>query len=145
MTSQWNSIVEIAESVRAGRVSALSMVEKSLSLIRETEGYSAIISILEERAINRAKEIDTLVTAKKDVGRLAGVPFIAKDNILSFGGRTTAASNMLRSFEAPYQATVIERLESEGAICVAKANLDAFAHGSTPSIVTGKQIGRAHV
>jgi len=131
MTSQWNSIVEIAESVRAGRVSALSMVEKSLSLIRETEGYSAIISILEERAINRAKEIDTLVTAKKDVGRLAGVPFIAKDNILSFGGRTTAASNMLRSFEAPYQATVIERLESEGAICVAKANLDAFAHGSS--------------
>jgi aspartyl-tRNA(Asn)/glutamyl-tRNA(Gln) amidotransferase subunit A len=37
----------------------------------------------------------------------------------------------LRPFEAPYQATAIERLEADGAICVAKSNLDAFAHGSS--------------
>jgi aspartyl-tRNA(Asn)/glutamyl-tRNA(Gln) amidotransferase subunit A len=59
------------------------------------------------------------------------VPFIAKDNFLVFGAETTAASNMLRGFEAPYQSTAIARLEAEGAICVAKANLDAFAHGSS--------------
>jgi aspartyl-tRNA(Asn)/glutamyl-tRNA(Gln) amidotransferase subunit A len=50
---------------------------------------------------------------------------------LVFGAETTAASNMLRGFEAPYQSTVIERLEAEGAICVAKANMDAFAHGAS--------------
>jgi aspartyl-tRNA(Asn)/glutamyl-tRNA(Gln) amidotransferase subunit A len=59
------------------------------------------------------------------------VPFIAKDNLLAFGAETTAASNMLKGFKAPYQSTVIDKLEAEGAICVAKANLDAFAHGSS--------------
>ncbi len=48
-----------------------------------------------------------------------------------FGAETTAASNILKGFQAPYQATAIEKLEAEGAICVAKANLDAFAHGSS--------------
>src|SRR6202034_1365903 len=61
----------------------------------------------------------------------AGIPFIAKDNFLVFGADTTAARNMLKGFEGPYQATAIERLEAEGAICVAKANLDAFAHGAS--------------
>jgi aspartyl-tRNA(Asn)/glutamyl-tRNA(Gln) amidotransferase subunit A len=50
---------------------------------------------------------------------------------LTFGSETTAASNILKGFEAPYQATAIEKLEKEDAICVAKANLDAFAHGSS--------------
>jgi aspartyl-tRNA(Asn)/glutamyl-tRNA(Gln) amidotransferase subunit A len=59
------------------------------------------------------------------------VPFIAKDNFLVFGAETTAASNILKGFQAPYQASSIEKLEAEGAICVAKANLDAFAHGSS--------------
>ena len=59
------------------------------------------------------------------------VPFIAKDNYLVFGADTTAASNILKGFDAPYQSTAINRLEAEGAICVAKANLDAFAHGSS--------------
>ena len=48
-----------------------------------------------------------------------------------FGPDTTAASNILKGFKAPYQATAINRLEAEGAICVAKANLDAFAHGAS--------------
>ena len=64
-------------------------------------------------------------------GKLAGVPFIAKDNFLTFGGTTTAASKILETFEAPLQATAIEKLEAEGAICIGKANLDAFAHGGS--------------
>jgi aspartyl-tRNA(Asn)/glutamyl-tRNA(Gln) amidotransferase subunit A len=71
------------------------------------------------------------VIDKNPKGKLAGVPFIAKDNFLTLESKTTAASNILKPFEAPYQATAIERLEAEGAICVAKANLDAFAHGSS--------------
>ncbi|MGC1176928.1 MAG: Asp-tRNA(Asn)/Glu-tRNA(Gln) amidotransferase subunit GatA, partial [Candidatus Saccharimonadales bacterium] len=69
--------------------------------------------------------------SRENIGRLAGVPFIAKDNFLVFGAETTAASNILKGFTAPYQATSIEKLEAEGAICVAKANLDAFAHGAS--------------
>ncbi len=120
------SIAEMAEQVRSGQRKASDLVNEALNKISENKEYDAIISTLEERARNRAEKID-----ENPAGRLAGVPFIAKDNFLTLGGKTTAASNILRPFEAPYQAKAIERLEAEGAICIAKANLDAFAHGSS--------------
>jgi aspartyl-tRNA(Asn)/glutamyl-tRNA(Gln) amidotransferase subunit A len=126
VTGDWPAINQIAEDVRSGRLKAVDLVKKSLGKIEESKDFDAIISTLEERAYARAEQID-----KDPSGRLAGVPFIAKDNFLTIGGKTTAASNILRPFQAPYQATAIERLEAEGAICVAKANLDAFAHGSS--------------
>jgi len=125
--ADWDSIADIAAKVQRGELKAVDLVEKSLAAIAENEEYKAIIATTAERARERAKQVD----AGNNKGRLAGVPFIAKDNYLVFGADTTAASNMLRGFEAPYQATAIERLEAEGAICVAKANLDAFAHGSS--------------
>lgn len=122
----WAPIAEIAEKVRSGELKATDLVRQSLTAIENNKSHDAIISTLENRALERAERID-----REPKGRLAGVPFIAKDNFLTLGGKTTAASNILRPFEAPYQATAIEKLEAEGAICVAKANLDAFAHGSS--------------
>ncbi|MDO8266189.1 MAG: Asp-tRNA(Asn)/Glu-tRNA(Gln) amidotransferase subunit GatA [Candidatus Saccharibacteria bacterium] len=128
----WDPIADIASAVNSGKVSAIDNVKKSLDLIEKLNPeYNAIISTLQVRALERAKEIDALVASGKDAGRLAGVPFIAKDNFLVFGAETTAASNMLKGFIAPYQATSINKLEAAGAICVAKANLDAFAHGGS--------------
>ena len=129
--SNWKSIAEEAAAVQSGASSAVANVEKALRLIEESKEYQAIISTIDARATERAKAIDELVKQGKQAGRLAGVPFIVKDNFLTFGSETTAASNILRGFEAPYQSTAVERLEAEGAICVAKANLDAFAHGGS--------------
>lgn len=67
----------------------------------------------------------------EDVGPLAGVPFIARTNYLVFGAPATAASRMLEDFIPPLQATVIERPEQAGAICIGKSNLDAYAHGGS--------------
>lgn len=131
MMSQWQDIDLIVSGVTSGQTTALSLVEKSLKTIEDKSDYDAIISVIKDRAIERAKLIDAKIVSGEKVGRLAGVPFIAKDNMLTFGSETTAASNILKGFVAPYQATVIEKLEAEGAICVAKANLDAFAHGSS--------------
>ena len=132
MSSQWLPIADLAAQVRERKVSAADQVEKSLQTIAEKQDeFKAIIATTAERARGRAKTIDSDIAAGKDVGRLAGVPFIAKDNFLVFGAETTAASNILKGFSAPYQATVIEKLEAEGAICVAKANLDAFGHGAS--------------
>ena len=127
----WDNIAKIALSVNEGKVLATDLVHESLSRIDEAKEYDAIISLTKERALERATMIDEGVKAGKNMGRLAGVPFIAKDNFLTFGGETTAASNILKGFHAPYQASAIVKLESEGAICVAKANLDAFAHGAS--------------
>jgi len=125
--SQWLPIADIAAKVQAGELKAADLVEQALKTINDKKEYDAIIATTESRARGRAKQVD----AGKIKGRLAGVPFIAKDNFLAFGAETTAASNMLKGFTAPYQATAIEKLEAEGAICVAKTNLDAFAHGAS--------------
>ena len=109
------------------KTSARENVEKALQKAKENEDFHAILSLCEERAFERAK----LVDEGKLTGRLAGVPFLAKDNFLTFGGVTTAASKFLDNFEAPLQATAVEKLEAEGAICIGKANLDAFAHGGS--------------
>lgn len=127
----WDTIESIAASVADGKVTATANVEKALDRLEQNKDYHAIIEVVRERALKRAKQVDEDIKSGKEPGRLAGVPFIAKDNFLTFGSRTTAASNILKPFEAPYQATAVERLEAEGAICIAKANLDAFAHGSS--------------
>jgi aspartyl-tRNA(Asn)/glutamyl-tRNA(Gln) amidotransferase subunit A len=127
----WKSISAIADDVSKGSTTASVLVEQSLKAIEENTEYKAIIATTADRARARALEIDAKVKNGEPAGRLAGVPFIAKDNFLVFGADTTAASNILKGFDAPYQSSAIERLEAEGAICVAKANLDAFAHGSS--------------
>ncbi len=129
--AHWKSIAEEVAAVTSGTTSAVSNVEKALKLIAENESYGAILSTLNNRALERARKIDEQIANGKQVGPLAGVPFIAKDNFLTLGGETTAASNILKGFHAPYQSTAIEKLEAAGAICVAKANLDAFAHGGS--------------
>jgi len=107
--------------------SARMVVEDSIRLANENIDYHALLSLTEERALKRADEVDS----GKITGKLAGVPFVVKDNFLAFGAPTTAASKMLENFSAPLQATSVERLEAEGAICIGKANLDAFAHGGS--------------
>ncbi len=129
--SQWPAIANIASDVKHGKTSAIDNINKALAAINAGKEFDAIIATIEQRAQERAQEIDAKVNRGEEVGRLAGVPFIAKDNFLVFGANTTAASNILKNFDAPYQSTAIERLEAEGAICVAKANLDSFAHGSS--------------
>jgi len=130
-SSTWLSIDLIIKGVIDASSTAEANVEKALRLIDEKKEFNAVIASIPERALARAREIDQNIAAGKKPGRLAGVPFIAKDNFLVFGAATTAASNILRGFDAPYQSSAVEKLEAEGAICVAKANLDAFAHGGS--------------
>lgn len=107
--------------------SARANVEATLEKARTVEAYNALLSLTEKRALERADAVDR----GEITGRLAGVPFVVKDNFLAFGAPSTAASKMLADFDAPLQATAVEKLEAEGAICIGKANLDAFAHGGS--------------
>ena len=102
-------------------------VEAALAAAKANESFHALLSLSEDRALARAEKVD----AGEITGRLAGIPFVAKDNFLTIGDTTTAASKFLETFQAPLQATAIEKLEAEGAICIGKANLDAFAHGGS--------------
>lgn len=106
--------------------SAREVVEAAILRAKE-DGKNAVLQIIETRALERAD----LVDKGKVSGKLAGVPFLAKDNFLTFDSNTTASSKILKDFKAPIQATAIEKLEAEGAICIGKVNLDAFAHGGS--------------
>lgn len=127
----WQPIEQLVAGVKGGKIQASDLVDQALAAINEASDYAAIISTTAERAKARAAAIDEAVKNGEEVGPLAGTPFILKDNFLAFGAETTAASAILKGFTAPYQATAVEKLEQAGAICVAKANLDAFAHGSS--------------
>lgn len=119
----------VKAQIKSG-VSVRAVIEEALERAKADKNH-AILEIIETRALQRADELDQQKAAGQKTGRLFGVPFLAKDNILTLGSKTTAGAHMLENFEAPYQATVIEKLEAEGAVCIGKTNLDAFAHGGS--------------
>ena len=112
-------------------VKAVDLVREALEKAKKYEEYHCFISMNEARALERAREIDERIASGKEVGRLAGVPYALKDNYLSHEGETTAATRMLDCFPSPITATAVARLEAEGAIMIGRANLDAYAHGSS--------------
>ncbi len=119
------TISDIIDQIKT--TSARAVIKNSISLANKNSEYHALLNLTEERALKRADEVDN----GKITGKLAGVPFVVKDNFLAFGAPTTTASKMLENFNAPLQATAVEKLEAEGAICIGKSNLDAFAHGAS--------------
>ena len=112
-------------------ISAVSLVKEALEKAKRCKNYNIFVSLNEEAALNRAKEIDAKIARGEDAGRLAGVPYALKDNFLSREGNTTASAKILEPLHAPINSTTVEKLEKEGAIMIGRTNLDAFAHGSS--------------
>lgn len=110
---------------------AVDLVRAALDKAKEFEDYHCFISMNEARALDKAREIDEKIARGEKVGQLAGVPYALKDNYLSPEGVTTAAARMLDNFPSPITATAVAKLEAEGAIMIGRANLDAYAHGSS--------------
>lgn len=112
-------------------VTATQLVKDALKKAEFFKDYNVFVSLYEEEALKRAAEIDEKIARGENVGRLAGVPFAAKDNYLIKGTKTTASSHILEPFVAPITSTVVKQLEAEGAILIGKVNMDSFAHGSS--------------
>lgn len=130
------TVIEIRDKIKSGQMTAVEAVKQALDKAKQTTDYNIFLCLNEKRALRRAAEIDARLAAGEDVGVLAGVPFVNKDNILAFGdegdrGTTSAASKFLGNFRAPIQATVMDKLEAAGAISIGQTNLDAFAHGGS--------------
>jgi aspartyl-tRNA(Asn)/glutamyl-tRNA(Gln) amidotransferase subunit A len=91
MTSLLN-ISDIAQKVQDGELDPVENIKETFGRLQEAREFRAIINTIDERSLQRASHIKQLVKKGGEVGRLAGVPFIAKDNFLTLGVQTTAAS-----------------------------------------------------
>jgi aspartyl-tRNA(Asn)/glutamyl-tRNA(Gln) amidotransferase subunit A len=122
----------IRDRIARGELSAVAVCQDHLARIEAAnQRLNAFNTIIGERALERAADIDRRRAAGKPVGPLAGVPVAVKDNLCIRGVRTTASSRILDRYVPPYDATVIRRLEDADAIVVGKTNCDEFAMGSS--------------
>ncbi len=120
---------EAAARLQRGEVTSAALVDGALDAIEAREGeLHSFLTLLDDA---RAAAEDVQKRRPKDAGPLYGIPYAAKDNIVTRGVRTTAASRILEGYLPPYSATAVERLDAEGALLLGKTNLDEFAMGSS--------------
>lgn len=121
------SIKEINEKLKNKEIKPIDLVNECFERIKQNEKYNAFITLNEENAIKKAKELES-----KEVDNiLFAIPIAIKDNIVTKGLRTTCASLMLDKFIPVYDATVIEKINAKNMIIIGKANMDEFAMGSS--------------
>jgi aspartyl-tRNA(Asn)/glutamyl-tRNA(Gln) amidotransferase subunit A len=125
----------IASSVRAGDIPPEDLIRASFKRATDIGAGPDELNIVlhsDERAsTEEAEQMATRLKGAADVGILAGVPVAIKDNIASFGLPTTCGSRILRGYVSPFEATAVTRLRANGALVVAKTNMDEFAMGSS--------------
>jgi aspartyl-tRNA(Asn)/glutamyl-tRNA(Gln) amidotransferase subunit A len=117
--------------VRTGKASAVTIALEALARVEACADLNAVLHTNEESALLAAREVDRKVAHGQDPGLLAGVPIALKDNLVEQGEPCTCGSRVLEGYRAPYTATAVQGLKSQGAVVVARTNMDEFAMGSS--------------
>ena len=121
---------DIAARIGRGEVTARAVIEASLARIASIDRrVGAFTDVVAERALARAEKLDT---GRAPKGPLAGVPFAVK-NLFDLAGVVTRAGSKINRDNAPAirDATLVERLEAAGAICVGALNMGEYAYDFT--------------
>ena len=119
---------ELEKKIAQGEITSVEATQSILDRIKDIDDkIGAFISVESENAINTAKIADSI----KENTPLKGVPIALKDNIVSRGEYTTAASKILKGYKGTYDATVVKKLKEAHVPLVGKTNMDEFAMGSS--------------
>ena len=126
------TVHELIDKLESGEITSYELVKSYFDRIQEKDGQvNAYISLMEEEALSKAKEVDEKRKKCEKLGKYAGIPIGIKDNMNIKGTKTTCSSKMLENYVSPYDATVIEKLKEEDIIFLGKTNMDEFAMGSS--------------
>ena len=127
----YKSVTEILQAIKKKKISASEITSEYLKRIKASDGdLNCFITLTEEAALNRAKEIDKDISKNK-FKPLSGLPIAQKDIFCTKGVKTSCGSKMLDNFISPYDATVVDKLNKAGTIMLGKTNMDEFAMGSS--------------
>ncbi|MDI9587632.1 MAG: Asp-tRNA(Asn)/Glu-tRNA(Gln) amidotransferase subunit GatA [Gleimia sp.] len=128
----FSSALELAEKLRSGELTSEELTRAFLDRISEVDSQiNAFLFVDEDGALETAREVDAARKAGEDLHPLAGVPIAIKDNIVTRGVPTTAASKILEGWLPPYDATVIRKIKDAKLPIIGKTNMDEFAMGSS--------------
>jgi len=126
-----STAAEIGRGLRAKKYSSVEVTKHFLGRIeRANPGLNAFVTVTAERALADARRADATL-ARGVGGPLTGVPVVHKDIFCTSGILTSCGSRILSNFVAPYDATVVERLDAAGMVLLGKTNMDEFAMGSS--------------
>ncbi len=131
MDLNWLSIVEAHKGLEEKKFSAEDLLDACLAQIKKGEYLNNFVTVAEESARVRAKEVDAKIARGEKIGILEGIPAGIKDLLCTKGVRTTASSHMLENFVPPYESTATQRLKDAGYVLMGKTNLDEFACGAS--------------
>lgn len=124
--------LELGKKIKAGEITSLQATEAVIKQIKAVEEQvHSYVTLDEEGAMKRAKEVQAQIEAGTLTGPLAGVPAAIKDNMSTKDMRTTCSSKILENFVPTYTAEAVLNLEKAGAVILGKTNMDEFAMGST--------------
>jgi len=127
-----SSALELSALIKAKKISVVEAVGAYIELIEKNDSkYNAFLTVSKEKALARAKEIQSQVDSGAPLSPLAGVPIAIKDNISTEGIKTTCASKMLGNYTPVFNAAVIEKLENSGMVVIGKLNMDEYAMGGS--------------
>ena len=123
---------ELSEMLEKKEISSEELTKSVFNRIDAVEDkVMAYLTLNEEKALEKAKEIDEKRAKGEKLSPLAGIPIGIKDNISTKGLRTTCASKMLENYVPPFNATVMDKVEENGMVITGKLNMDEFAMGSS--------------
>ena len=121
---------QLKYKIQNGEISVVDLTKRALEKAKEKKDLNAFVTLFEDYAVENAEKMAERIKKGEEL-KLFGLPVAVKDNINVKGFETTCASNILKGYVSPYNATVVNKIVENGGVIIGKANLDEFAFGST--------------